>query len=50
MATNFLWFDDVAWSSFPAWFLPAVAGNITGGVGMVTILEYGQVIAGKDEG
>jgi formate/nitrite transporter FocA (FNT family) len=33
------------WSAFPQWFLPAVAGNITGGVVMVTILEYGQVIA-----
>jgi len=25
-----------------------VAGNICGGVGMVTLLEYGQVIVGKD--
>jgi len=36
------------WATFPAWFLPAVAGNICGGVGMVTLLEYGQVIVGKD--
>jgi formate/nitrite transporter FocA (FNT family) len=36
------------WLAFPAWFLPAVAGNICGGVGMVTLLEYGQVIVGKD--
>jgi formate/nitrite transporter FocA (FNT family) len=36
------------WSSFLRWFLPAVAGNICGGVGMVTLLEYGQVIVGKD--
>ena len=36
------------WSSFPHWFLPAVLGNICGGVGMVTLLEYGQVIVGKD--
>ena len=36
------------WSAFPAWFVPAVAGNICGGVGMVTLLEYGQVIVGKD--
>jgi len=36
------------WTSFPMWFLPAVAGNICGGVGMVTLLEYGQVIVGKD--
>jgi formate/nitrite transporter FocA (FNT family) len=36
------------WLAFPRWFLPAVAGNICGGVGMVTLLEYGQVIIGKD--
>jgi formate/nitrite transporter FocA (FNT family) len=36
------------WSAFAMWFLPAVAGNICGGVGMVTLLEYGQVIVGKD--
>jgi formate/nitrite transporter FocA (FNT family) len=36
------------WIAFPTWFLPAVAGNICGGVGMVTLLEYGQVIYGGD--
>jgi len=36
------------WLAFPTWFLPAVAGNICGGVGMVTLLEYGQVIVGND--
>jgi formate-nitrite transporter family protein len=36
------------WIAFPTWFLPAVAGNICGGVGMVTLLEYGQVIYGRD--
>lgn len=36
------------WSAYPAWFFPAVAGNIVGGVGMVTVLEYGQVIYGGD--
>jgi formate/nitrite transporter FocA (FNT family) len=36
------------WITFPHWFLPAVAGNICGGVGMVTLLEYGQVIVGND--
>jgi formate/nitrite transporter FocA (FNT family) len=36
------------WSTFPHWFLPAVAGNICGGVGMVTLLEYGQVVVGGD--
>jgi formate/nitrite transporter FocA (FNT family) len=30
------------------WFGPAVAGNVCGGVGMVTILQYGQVIFGKE--
>ena len=36
------------WTAFPIWFIPAVAGNICGGVGMVTLLEYGQVIYGGD--
>jgi formate/nitrite transporter FocA (FNT family) len=36
------------WSAYSAWFLPAVAGNICGGVGMVTLIEYGQVIYGGD--
>jgi formate-nitrite transporter family protein len=35
------------WIEFPRWFFPAVAGNICGGVGLVTILEYGQVMHGK---
>ncbi len=34
------------WTAFPEWFFPAVAGNICGGVGLVTILEYGQVMHG----
>lgn len=36
------------WSTFPHWFVPAVLGNICGGVGMVTLLEYGQVVVGGD--
>lgn len=36
------------WISYSAWLVPAVAGNICGGVGLVTLLEYGQVIYGKD--
>ena len=36
------------WTSYPSWFFPAVAGNICGGVGLVTILEYGQVMMGRD--
>jgi formate/nitrite transporter FocA (FNT family) len=38
-----------AWSAYPRWFGPAVLGNICGGVGMVTLLEYGQAIYGKQE-
>ena len=36
------------WIAYPDWLLPAVMGNICGGVGLVTILEYGQVIYGGD--
>ena len=36
-----------AWQSYPRWFGPAVLGNICGGVGMVTLLEYGQAVYGK---
>jgi formate/nitrite transporter FocA (FNT family) len=39
---------QASWSSYGIWLLLAVAGNICGGVGMVTLLEYGQVIYGKD--
>ena len=37
------------WESYFRWLLPAVSGNICGGVGMVTLLEYGQVVYG-DQG
>jgi formate/nitrite transporter FocA (FNT family) len=36
-----------SWMDYARWFGPAVAGNICGGVVLVTILEYGQVIYGK---
>ncbi len=36
------------WAAYPEWFFPAVLGNICGGVGLVTILEYGQVIYGSE--
>ncbi len=36
------------WVAYPRWFIPAVLGNICGGVGLVTIIEYGQVIYGRD--
>jgi formate/nitrite transporter FocA (FNT family) len=35
-------------TAFLRWLGLAVAGNICGGVGMVTLLEYGQVIYGGD--
>ena len=34
--------------TFVRWLSGAVAGNICGGVGMVTLLEYGQVVYGGD--
>lgn len=37
------------WIAYPQWLIPAVLGNICGGVGLVTILEYGQVIYGSEE-
>jgi formate/nitrite transporter FocA (FNT family) len=38
---------QIPWTAYPRWFFPAVLGNIVGGVGMVTVLEYGQVIYDK---
>lgn len=37
-----------SWIAYPQWLFPAVLGNIFGGVGLVTILEYGQVIYGNE--
>lgn len=37
-----------SWPAYFHWFGPAVMGNICGGIGMVTLLEYGQVIVGGD--
>ncbi len=37
---------DAPWTAYPQWFFPAVTGNICGGVVLVTILEYGQVMQG----
>ncbi len=39
---------QAAWSGYLHWLALAAAGNICGGVLMVTILQYGQVILGKD--
>jgi formate/nitrite transporter FocA (FNT family) len=41
---------QVATSEYFRWLLPAVLGNITGGVLIVTLLEYGQVKGGEQEG
>jgi formate/nitrite transporter FocA (FNT family) len=41
---------EVTVSQYIAWLLPAVLGNITGGVLIVTLLEYGQVKGGEQEG
>jgi formate/nitrite transporter FocA (FNT family) len=38
---------QLAWAAYPRWFGPALAGNICGGVIMVTLLEYGQAILSK---
>ena len=38
---------QLPWMAYPRWFGPAVAGNICGGVLMVTLLEYGQTIYGR---
>ena len=39
---------QVAWSGYFYWLALAVAGNISGGVVIVTLLEYGQVIADEE--
>jgi formate/nitrite transporter FocA (FNT family) len=36
------------WIAYAEWFFPAVAGNIVGGIFLVTILEYGQAIYGSE--
>ncbi len=37
---------QAGWIPYMKWLGIAVAGNISGGVGMVTLLEYGQVVYG----
>jgi formate/nitrite transporter FocA (FNT family) len=39
---------QVAWGGYFHWLALAVAGNVSGGVLIVTLLEYGQVIADKE--
>ncbi len=38
---------QLPWMAYPRWFGPAVAGNICGGVVMVTLLEYGQAVLSR---
>ena len=38
---------QLSWEAYPRWFGPAVAGNICGGVVMVTLLEYGQAVLSR---
>jgi formate/nitrite transporter FocA (FNT family) len=40
---------QLPWTAYPHWFGPAVAGNICGGVLMVTLLEYGQAILSRQD-
>lgn len=40
---------QASWTAYGAWLAAAVAGNVCGGVGLVTILEYGQAMYGKDQ-
>lgn len=40
---------QVSVSQYFGWLLPALLGNITGGVLIVTLLEYGQVKGGEDD-
>ncbi len=40
---------QLPWGAYPRWLAPALAGNICGGVLMVTLLEYGQAILSKQE-
>jgi formate/nitrite transporter FocA (FNT family) len=39
---------QIAFSAYPHWLLPAVCGNIFGGVLMVTLLEYGQSVLSRN--
>jgi formate/nitrite transporter FocA (FNT family) len=39
---------QAAWSGYFHWLALAVTGNFSGGVVIVTLLEYGQVIADEE--
>jgi len=38
---------QASWGAYGEWLGLAVAGNVCGGVGLVTVLEYGQAVYGK---
>lgn len=40
---------ELPWIAYPHWLGPAVAGNVCGGVGMVTLLEYGQAVMSRND-
>ncbi len=40
---------QLPWAAYSRWFGPAVAGNICGGVVMVTLLEYGQAMLSRTD-
>ncbi|MBW4038145.1 MAG: formate/nitrite transporter family protein [Acidobacteria bacterium] len=40
---------QLPWIAYPRWLLPAVGGNIAGGVIMVTLLEYGQAVLSRPD-
>lgn len=40
---------QIGFSAYPHWLLPAVSGNILGGVLMVTLLEYGQAVLSRND-
>jgi formate/nitrite transporter FocA (FNT family) len=44
-----VWGHALPLSSYLRWVVPATLGNITGGVIIVSVLNYGQVAAGQDD-
>lgn len=44
-----VWGHSLPLSSYLRWIVPATLGNITGGVIIVSVLNYGQVAAGQED-
>jgi formate-nitrite transporter family protein len=44
-----VWGHALPLSSYLRWIVPATLGNITGGIVIVSVLNYGQVAAGQDD-